>query len=58
MNTATAPSEAVVASALRHCLWDFLLSLPLTHFLKKFLVDKWNPETSANLKNLHRDNRL
>jgi hypothetical protein len=56
MKTTIAPSEAVVASALRHCLWDFLLSLPLNHFLKKFLLDKWNPVTSANLQNMIRDN--
>jgi hypothetical protein len=40
MNTQAALSEAVVASALRHCFLDFLSALPKNHFMKKFLANK------------------
>jgi hypothetical protein len=58
MKTAAAPSEAVVASALRHSLSDFLWNLPATHFLKKFLSDKLAPAMRADSRDLNRDNRL
>ncbi len=37
MNPAAAPSEAVVAQALRDTLPDFLLKAPAEHDLKNFL---------------------
>jgi hypothetical protein len=43
-NPAAAPSELVVAHALRNSLPDFLLSLPDTDALKKFLAPKLAPE--------------
>ena len=47
MKTEATPSEAVVASALRHSLGDFLSNLPLTHYLKKFLSNKLAPKIQA-----------
>jgi hypothetical protein len=40
MNTSQAPSEAVVATALRNCLPEFLLDSPEEHTLKKFILDR------------------
>lgn len=48
-NTAAAPSELVVAHALRNSFPDFLLSLPSTDALKKFLAPKLAPERCPNL---------
>jgi len=48
-NRAAAPSELVVAHALRRALPDFLLSLPATDALKKFLGAKLAPERCPNL---------
>jgi hypothetical protein len=48
-NRALAPSEQVVAHALRNSLPDFLLSLPCSHALKKFLAPKLAPERCPNL---------
>jgi hypothetical protein len=47
---AAAPSELVVAHALRRALPDFLLSLPPTDALKKFLGSKLAPERCPNLR--------
>ncbi len=44
VNLALAPSERVVAHALRNSLPDFLLSLPWSDTLKKFLGPKLAPE--------------
>lgn len=48
-NRALAPSELVVAHALRNSLPDFLLSLPYSDTLKKFLAPKLAPERCPNL---------
>lgn len=48
-NRAVAPSELVVAHALRNSLPDFLLSLPYTDRLKKFLASKLAPERCPNM---------
>jgi hypothetical protein len=48
-NRAAAPSELVVAHALRNSFPDFLLSLPATDILKKFLAPKLAPERCPNL---------
>lgn len=48
-NHALAPSELVVAHALRNSFPDFLLSLPQTDRLKKFLGPKLAPERCPNL---------
>lgn len=48
-NRAVAPSELVVAHALRNSLPDFLCSLPQTDALKKFLGPKLAPERCPNL---------
>jgi hypothetical protein len=48
-NHALAPSELVVAHALRNSLPDFLLSLPYTDRLKKFLASKLAPERCPNM---------
>ena len=40
MNTSQAPSEAVVATALRNCLPEFLLDSPKEQTLKKFIMDR------------------
>jgi hypothetical protein len=48
-NHALAPSELVVAHALRNSLPDFLLSLPQTDLLKKFLGPKLAPERCPHL---------
>jgi len=48
-NRAAAPSELVVAHALRNSFPDFLLSLPLTDSLKIFLAPKLAPEKCPNL---------
>jgi hypothetical protein len=48
-NRALAPSELVVAHALRNSLPDFLLSLPYTDVLKKFLAPKLAPERCPNM---------
>ena len=48
-NHAVAPSELVVAHALRKSLPDFLLSLPHTDALKKFLAPKLAPERCPNM---------
>jgi hypothetical protein len=48
-NRAAAPSELVVAHALRNSLPDFLLSLPSGDALKKFLAPKLAPERCPNL---------
>ena len=42
------PSEWVVATALRNTFPQFLLSLPKTHTLKKFLAPKLAPERCPN----------
>jgi hypothetical protein len=47
--TAPAPSELVVAHALRNSLPDFLLSLPYTDRLKKFLASKLAPKRCPNM---------
>lgn len=38
------PSEAVVGLALQNVLPDFLMTLPASHILKKFIADKLDPE--------------
>ena len=48
-NRAVAPSELVVAHALRNSLPDFLLSLPSSDALKKFLAPKLAPERCPNM---------
>jgi hypothetical protein len=48
-NHALAPSELVVAHALRNSLPDFLLSLPCNDALKKFLAPKLAPERCPNI---------
>jgi len=48
-NRNAAPSELVVAHALRNSLPDFLLSLPACDALKKFLAPKVAPERCPNL---------
>ena len=48
-NHALAPSELVVAHALRNSLPDFLLSLPYSDILKKFLAPKLAPERCPNM---------
>jgi hypothetical protein len=48
-NRAVAPSELVVAHALRNSLPDFLLSLPYSDALKKFLAPKFAPERCPNM---------
>jgi hypothetical protein len=48
-NIAAAPSELVVAHALRNSLPHFLLSLPHTDQLKKFIGPNLAPERCANL---------
>jgi hypothetical protein len=48
-NRAAAPSELVVAHALRRALRGFLFSLPATDVLKKFLGTKLAPEGCPNL---------
>jgi hypothetical protein len=48
-NRALAPSELVVAHALRNSFPDFLLSLPQSDTLKKFLRSKLAPERCPNL---------
>jgi hypothetical protein len=47
-NRALAPSELVVAHALRNSLPDFLVSLPKTNALKKFLATKLAPQRCPN----------
>jgi hypothetical protein len=54
-NHALAPSELVVAHALRNSLPDFLLSLPYTDRLKKFLASKLAPERCPNMCLIHFD---
>jgi hypothetical protein len=49
MNPAVAPSELVVAHALRNSFPDFLLSLPKSNRLKKFLLPKLAPERCPNM---------
>jgi hypothetical protein len=44
-----APSELVVAYALRHSFLEFLLSLPKTDTLKKFITPKIDPERCPNM---------
>jgi hypothetical protein len=39
------PSELVVATALRHCLPEFLLNAAKTHFFAKFITERQDPET-------------
>jgi hypothetical protein len=48
-NRALAPSELVVAHALHNSLPDFLLSLPYSDALKKFLAAKLAPERCPNM---------
>jgi hypothetical protein len=48
-NRALAPSERVVAHALRNSFVDFLLSLPPSDTLKKFLAPKFAPERCPNI---------
>jgi hypothetical protein len=48
-NRAVAPSEMVVAHALRNSLPDFLLSLPSSDRLKKFLASKLAPERCPHM---------
>ena len=48
-NRAAAPSELVVAHALRNSFPDFLLSLPHSDTLKKFLLPKLAPQRCPNL---------
>jgi hypothetical protein len=48
-NRAAAPSELVVANALRRSLPDFLLSLPSSDALKKSLAPKLAPERCPHL---------
>jgi hypothetical protein len=48
-NHALAPSELVVAHALRNSFPDFLFSRPATDALKKFLGSKLAPERCPNL---------
>lgn len=48
-NHALAPSELVVAHALRNSLPDFLLSLPKTDALKKFIGPKLAPNRCPNM---------
>jgi hypothetical protein len=48
-NHAAAPSELVVAHALRKSLPDFLLSWSPTNALKKFLAPKLAPERCPNM---------
>lgn len=48
-NRALAPSELVVAHALRNSLPDFLLSLPYSDALKKFIVPKLAPERCPSM---------
>jgi hypothetical protein len=48
-NRALAPSELVVAHALRNSLPDVLLSLPSTDVLKKFLAPKLAPERGPHM---------
>ena len=43
MNTSQAPSEAVVATALRNCLPEFLLDSSEEQTLKKFILDRIDP---------------
>jgi hypothetical protein len=43
MNTSQVPSEAVVATALRNCLPEFLLDSPKEQTLKKFIMDRIDP---------------
>src|SRR6185437_377922 len=40
LNTARTPSEAVVANAMQNTFQEFLIDLPRTHTLKKFLANK------------------
>lgn len=39
------PSELVVATALRHCLPEFLLNAPKGNFLAKFITERQDPDT-------------
>ena len=48
-NRNAAPSELVVAHALRNSLPDFLLSLPASDALKKFLAPKLAPERCPHM---------
>lgn len=43
------PSELVVATALRNTFPQFLLNSPLTHFFKKFIADKFDPDRCPEL---------
>lgn len=54
-NRTLAPSELVVAHALRHSLPDFLLSLPRSDTLKKFFASKLAPERCPNMCLIHLD---
>jgi hypothetical protein len=40
LNTNKTPSEAVVANALQNTCPEFLMNLPKTHIIKKFLINK------------------
>jgi hypothetical protein len=54
-NRAATPSELVVAHALRNSFPDFLLSLPYTDALKKFLGPRLAPERCPNLASIQLD---
>ncbi len=43
MNTSQAPSESVVATAIRNCLPGFYLDSPKEQILKKFIMDRIDP---------------
>lgn len=48
-NRNAAPSEMVVAHALRNTFPHFLLSLPQTHVITKFLAPRLDPQRGPNL---------
>jgi hypothetical protein len=50
MNPAQAPSEAVVAQALRNTLPEFLVSKPEAHDLKKFILERIDFERCPHLR--------
>lgn len=50
MNPAQPPSEAVVAHALRNALPEFLTTAPPNHRLKKFLLDRTDPDRCPSLR--------
>jgi hypothetical protein len=50
MNPDASPSEAVTIVAMKRLFPEFLSALPLSHILKKFLVDRFDPSRCPDYK--------